>query len=108
MYLMPAKTLLVSDVRRCMSASNQPNMSSAETMIGVAEKMCVQYGLTEPERMEAIGFLSVRIILAILNKKHKDLPRVESMEHAGLQFVEEARPCHFITLDPTSHRFKSS
>ena len=46
---------------------------------------------TPTTKMQAMGMFACNLILAILDKRHKELPRFGSVEDAGCQLVEDLR-----------------
>ena len=71
-----------------MSANMKTKMIKVEGALAEAEKICAKYQVKDHIKLAALGAFSKNCILAVIEKKHKDLPFFGSVEAAGVEFVQ--------------------
>ena len=67
-----------------MSANMKTKMLKVEGALAEAEKVCTKYQI----KLACLGAFSRNCILAVIEKKHKDLPFFDSVEAAGVEFIQ--------------------
>lgn len=68
-----------------------PKKANVEQMFFEGNKLVDGLNPTPTAKMQAMGRFACNLILAILDKRHKELPRFASVEDAGCQLVEDLR-----------------
>lgn len=71
-----------------MSANMKAKMVMVEGALATAEKVCAYYKVEGHIKLAALGAFSRNCILAVIEKKHKDLPFFDSVEAAGVDFIQ--------------------
>ena len=71
-----------------MSANMKTKMIKVEGALAEAEKICAKYQVKDHIKLAALGAFSKNCILAVIEKKHNDLPFFGSVEAAGVEFVQ--------------------
>lgn len=91
LYTLPEKSMGVTDVRKAGNNGMINTMKAVEAALAQGEKICNDHQLEGSSRLHAIGQFSVNLILGALKKTHKSIEKIESVDDAGVLFVEHVR-----------------
>lgn len=90
LYLFPEKSIGLGDAKRAMSLPDQKK-ANVEKMFFEGQKLVDGLNPTPTVKMQAMGRFACNLILAILDKRHKELPKFGSLEDCGCQLLEDLR-----------------
>lgn len=108
LYFLPEKVLTLTDVRKAMSSVTK--MMDVEHCLHQAETLLINRQVSEAQKKHALGMLAANLILFVVSKRHRDVTTIESIDHAGVLFVEKLRemtgdcsiPCPWSLQQPST------
>lgn len=74
-----------------MSMSLKAKMVEVEHTIDQAEKLCTAHKVPPHVALQCLGTLAAHLALYAINKSHKALPKFESKDACGVQFVSQLK-----------------
>ena len=84
-YYLPDKVMTATDIRKAISSGRKAEVEAA---VKQASAMLQQLQVSAGVSAKALGIFRTNCILWVVDKRHKEVCRIESIDHAGNLFIE--------------------